>query len=177
MASSAILVLAGWMLAKYLTSLSPSIWRAIIVCSTASWWELAEFRKYSVRENAQNLWEERAADTSMPTSVYPVRKYKISEDSALLQSNWNIWAGTQDTSKYFYKFTLKNHFMFQSAVALMMLHKYRISTTLQYKRVTNSTAKEEGKAWYNSRWECFVTEERYHQPMAMPLHFPASPVK
>lgn len=55
MASSAILVLAGCMLAKYLTSLSSSIWSAIIVCSTASWWELAEFRKYSVREKRRSL--------------------------------------------------------------------------------------------------------------------------
>lgn len=69
MASSAILVLAGCMLAKYLTSLSSSIWSAMIVCSTASWWELAEFRKYSARENAEVLEERRAADTSRQTSA------------------------------------------------------------------------------------------------------------
>lgn len=47
MASSESLVLEGWMLAKYLTSLSRSICRAMIVCSTASWWQLAEAKKYS----------------------------------------------------------------------------------------------------------------------------------
>lgn len=40
-------------------------------------------------------------------------------------------------------------------------------------------AKEEGKAWkgLQTRVLVFVTEERYHQPMAMPLHFPASLAK
>lgn len=46
-ASSETLVLDGWMLAKYLTSLSRSICRAMMVCSTASWWQLAEAKKYS----------------------------------------------------------------------------------------------------------------------------------
>lgn len=37
--------------------------------------------------------------------------------------------------------------MFQSTVPLMMLFKHRMSTALQDKRVTNSIAKEEEKAW------------------------------
>lgn len=69
--------------------------------------------------------------------------------------------------------------MFHSRVALKTLFKYGISTALQYKRMTNSMAKEEGKAWkgLQTRVLVFVTQERYHQPMAMPLHFPASLAK
>lgn len=61
----------------------------------------------------------------------------------------------------------------------MMLFKHRMSTALQDKRVTNSMAKEEEKAWkpLQTRVLVFVTEERNHQPKAMPLHFPASLAK
>lgn len=40
-------------------------------------------------------------------------------------------------------------------------------------------AREEGKAWkqLQMRVLVFVTEERYHQPMAVSLHFPASLAK
>lgn len=63
--------------------------------------------------------------------------------------------------------------MFHSRVALKTL------CPTAPKRMTNSMAKEEGKAWkgLQTRVLIFVTEERYHQPMAMPLHFPASLAK
>ena len=54
-ASSEILVLAGWVLAKYLTSLSRSICKAMMVCSTASWWQLAEVRKCSGKRKCRQL--------------------------------------------------------------------------------------------------------------------------
>lgn len=49
MASSLMRVLPGCTLAKYLTSLSRSICSATRVCSSASWCEFAECRKYSAR--------------------------------------------------------------------------------------------------------------------------------
>lgn len=155
MASSAILVLAGCMLAKYLTSLSSSIWSTIIVCSTASWCELAEFRKYSVRENAQDLQEKMTADTSTQTSAHYHEVQNLRRQCTCIVKLEYLSRHTIHTSEYTYEFTLKkNHSMFQSTIALTVLLQYRISMLLQYKIKRDRLHYQRGRQNLQETQEC-----------------------